>query len=107
MLYLRTCFDRPDAEDLRARNLKEHREYVAAHLAGDSSVRVVQAGPMCAEDDPTRNVGSFIVVEAPSLGDAERFHRDDPFTRAGLFARSDVVRWDRHIGNPDKPEYVP
>jgi uncharacterized protein YciI len=47
------------------------------------------------------------VVEADSLADVKRFHDNDPFSRAGLFERADVVMWDRHIGNPDQAKYVP
>lgn len=106
MLYLRICFDRQDAGDLRSEKLKEHREYVASSLTSSGCVQVVQAGPMCAGDDPTRNIGSFMILDAASLEEAQRFHDDDPFTRAGLFGRADLVRWDRHIGNPDQAEYV-
>jgi hypothetical protein len=38
---------------------------------------------------------------------AARFHDEDPFTRAQLFERADVVRWDRHIGNPEQATYTP
>ena len=107
MLYLRICFDRADAAGLRAEKLKSHREYIASYLLDQDGVRVVQAGPMGAGDDPERTIGSFLVIEAQSLRDAERFHREDPFTRAGLFERADVVRWDRHIGNPGQNGYVP
>lgn len=107
MLYLRICFDKQGAGGTREQLLKSHREYVASHLDGKNGIRVVQGGPMCAGDDLSKNIGSFLVIEASSLQEAERFHNDDPFTAAGLFERSNVVRWDRHIGNPDRAEYVP
>ena len=107
MLYLRICFDKQDAAALRAEVHKRHREYVASFLGGRDDIRVVQGGPMCAGDNTGANIGSFLVVEAPSLQHAERFHDNDPFTRAGLFERSHVVRWDRHIGNAGYAEYVP
>lgn len=106
MLYLRICFDKKDSS-LRAEVLKRHREYIADHLAGQGGVKVVQGGPMCLGDDLTVNIGSFLVIDAPSLEAAERFHDNDPFSQAGLFERDHVVRWDRHIGNPEESEYVP
>lgn len=106
MLYLRICFDKQDTS-IRAQALKGHREYIASYLAGRDDIKVVQGGPMCLDDDLSKNVGSFLVIEAPSLEAAERFHNNDPFSQAGLFERADVVRWDRHIGNPDQAEYVP
>lgn len=107
MLYLRICFDKHDGGALRGELLHRHREYIAAHLGDDQAVKVVQGGPMCVGDDTTRNLGSFLVVEAASLADVQQFHDNDPFTRAQLFERADVVRWDRHIGNPSQDQYVP
>jgi uncharacterized protein YciI len=107
MLYLRICFDKKDGGALRGEILQRHREYIASHLGGDKAVKVVQAGPMCVGDDLTRNLGSFLVVEAPSLADVQQFHDNDPFTRAALYERADVVRWDRHIGNTPGEKYVP
>ena len=107
MLYLRICFDKKDGGALRAELLNRHREYIAGHLGGDKVVKVVQGGPMCVGDDTTANLGSFLIVEAASLADVQQFHDNDPFTRANLFERADVVRWDRHIGNPAQEKYVP
>ncbi len=108
MLYLRICFDKPDSGELRDKLRQTHREYIGSHVGRRTGgVEVVQGGPMCATDDIAVNAGSFLVVEADSIADARRFHHDDPFTKAGLFARADVVRWDRHIGNSDQTAYVP
>ena len=107
MLYLRMCFDREDAGNLRAENLTSHREYIASFLAGRDGVKVVQGGPMCRDDTGDQNVGSFLVLEAGSQAEAQRFHVGDPFTAAGLFYRFEILRWDRHIGNAGHEAYVP
>ena len=108
MLYLRICVDKTDGSALRNDLRKQHREYIGSHVEqACSGVKVVQGGPMCHGDDVTQNLGSFLVVEADSLESAMRFHNEDPFTRAELFDRADVVRWDRHIGNEGQTEYVP
>ena len=108
MLYLRVCFDKVDGGDLRDELRRRHREYIGSHVGEvKNGIKVVQGGPMCATDDISKNVGSFLVVEAGSLEDVRRFHDEDPFTVAGLFERSDVVRWDRHIGNEGQAEYIP
>ena len=108
MLYLRICFDKSDGGALRDQLRQRHREYIGAHVGQTrNGIAVVQGGPMCATDDISRNVGSFLVVEAETLEAVRRFHDEDPFTGAGLFERSDVVRWDRHIGNAGQAEYVP
>ena len=67
----------------------------------------VQGGPMCATDDVSRNANSFLVAEAALIEGAQRFHDADPFTKAGMFERSDVVCWDRHIGNEGQTADVP
>jgi uncharacterized protein YciI len=108
MLYLRLCFDKRGGSELRAQHVGRHREYIGSHVgAPHGGIEVVQGGPMSASDDLSQQMGSFLVIEAASIEDAKRFHEEDPFTRAGLFERADVVRWDRHIGNPDQTQYVP
>jgi uncharacterized protein YciI len=108
MLYLRICFDKRDAGGLRDELRKRHREYIGSHVGmKKNGIQVVQGGPMCVGDDVSKNLGSFLVIEADSLDDAMRFHNEDPFTRAELFDRSDVVRWDRHIGNESQAAYIP
>ena len=107
MLYLRICFDKKDGGALRDELRQSHREYIGSHLAGGKAIKVVQGGPMCVGDDITTNLGSFLVIDAPSLAVAREFHDNDPFTRAKLFERADVVRWDRHIGNESQEKYVP
>jgi hypothetical protein len=108
MLYLRICFDKKDAGDLRVEHLNRHRTYIGSHVgAPHNGIEVVQGGPMSAGDDLSQQIGSFLVVEAASIEAAKRFHEQDPFTQAGLFERADVVRWDRHIGNLGQAKYVP
>lgn len=108
MLYLRICFDNKDAGGLRDELRKTHREYIGAYVgAAKDGIQVVQAGPMCVGDDTSKNLGSFLIIEANSLEDVVRFHENDPFTRANLFERADVVRWDRHIGNEGQTGYTP
>ena len=108
MLYLRICFDKKDGGDLRDDLRRRHREYIGLHVGqARNGVQVVQGGPMCPGDDTSSNLGSFLVVEADSLESAMRFHDEDPFTRAELFDRAHVVRWDRHIGNHGQTDYAP
>lgn len=107
MLFLRICFDKQDAGGLRDDIRRRHREYIGAHIEGAEDMKIVQAGPMCSDDELKQNVGSFLVIEANSIDTVMRFHNADPFTQAGLFERSEVVRWDRHIGNPGQTGYVP
>ncbi len=99
MLYLRICFDRAGVGEQRNELRAAHRAYFQPNLLPDAEVRIVQAGPMCAGDDVTEpNIGSFMILEAPSLEKARAFHDNDPFTLAGLFQRVELCGWDRHIG---------
>lgn len=98
MLYLRICFDRPGTGDQRNEIRAAHRAYFQPNLLNDAEVRIIQAGPMCVADDSDENIGSFMILEAPSKEKAKAFHDNDPFTLAGLFDRVELCRWDRHIG---------
>lgn len=98
MLYLRICFDRAGTTEQRNEHRAAHRAYFQPNLQPDAEVRIVQAGPMCATDALNDNIGSFMILEAPSLAKAQAFHDNDPFTLAGLFDRVELCPWDRHIG---------
>ncbi len=98
MYYLRTCFDKPGMGELRNEHRSSHREYLKPFVEEGRAVRIILAGPMCVSDSDDTNLGSFMIVEAPSIGDVETFHNNDPFTLRGIFGRVEIVRWDRHIG---------
>jgi len=71
---------------------------LAGHaLLASGVAKLVQAGPLMSSDD-TKNVGSFMVVEADSLATVQQFHDNDPFTIAGLFEDVRIHRWDKHVG---------
>ena len=98
MLYLRTTFDAPGMGGLRNEIRATHRAYLKRFTEKGQTVEVVQAGPMCVSDTDNTNIGSFMILEAPSMAAVEEFHKGDPFTQAGIFERVELVRWDRHIG---------
>lgn len=99
MLYLRICFDAPGMGERRDEIRATHRTYLKPFVDRGQLVRIIQAGPMCISDTDGTNLGSFLIVEAPSLAAVQRFHNEDPFTKAGIYDRVDLLRWDRHIGN--------
>jgi len=74
-------FDGPEGEDKR-------KIYRPAHLSRlaelNAQGRVVLAGPL------TDKRGSVIVIEAPSLAEAEAFAQTDPYTVHGVFERVEV-----------------
>lgn len=99
MLYLRICFDKPAIGNLRNELRSKHREYLQSFSRPGALVSIYQAGPMCVDDKDDTNIGSFLIIEANSLKDAQRFHDEDPFSVAGLYDEVRLVRWDRHINN--------
>ena len=106
MLYLRMCFDRAGAADLRTAQSKQHRQYVASFIEGRNGAKVVQGGPMLDASEAGYR-GSFLVVEAESFTDVRAFHDGDPFTQAGLFETVHLIPWERHIGNQGAVPYLP
>src|SRR3546814_5028773 len=65
MLYIRLCFDKPGTEDLRNEHRAAHRAYLQSGV-----IKLVQAGPLMA-DDGSKNIASFMVVEADSLDEVK------------------------------------
>jgi len=92
MLYIRMCVDKADCGEVRDRERARHRAYLTSGV-----VKLVQAGPLMADDD-SRNISSFMVVEADSLATVKHFHDEDPFTKAGLFDDVRIHRWNKHVG---------
>jgi hypothetical protein len=98
MLFIRICLDKPGMTSVRDCVRPQHRAYFAPNLVDGAAVRLLQAGPLCADGADGTMIGSFMVLEAPAIDQVRRFHDDDPFTQAGLFERVHIHRWDRHVG---------
>jgi uncharacterized protein YciI len=45
------------------------------------------------DDDGQGGYGGVIIVDTDDRDEAEAFIQNDPFTKAGLFAGIEVVRW--------------
>jgi uncharacterized protein YciI len=102
MRYIRLCYDRPGTEQLRNTLRAVHREYFQDNLREGSAVRVIDAGPLCVNDSDDTNIASFMIIEANSKADVIKFHDNDPFTKANLYERVDIERWDQHFANGKK-----
>jgi len=96
MLYVLHMIDRAGAADLRARVRPEHKAY----LAGVAE-RIAFAGPLVDEDGETM-AGSLLVIDFADRAAAEAWLRDEPFTRAGVYATSSVRAfhnlWPQRVG---------
>ena len=91
-LFLLTCIDRTDAGDLRSRTRAAHLDYLKT---APISMRI--AGPIF--DDQGQMMGSHFVLEAQDRAAVEQFTADDPYGRAGLFARTEILSWRVTIGS--------
>ena len=95
MLYVIHQEDGPDSKAIRAAKKAEHLAYLAGHEA-----ILVLGGATLAEDGVTRT-GSILILNVPSLADAENFSLNEPFRKAGLFRTVTITRMRRGQWNPD------
>ena len=90
MLVALMCQDKPDHLEVR----KANREAHLAHIK-DSGI-VVMAGPLL--DDDGQMCGSLIVMDVPDMATAQAWVDGDPYGKAGLFASSKLIQWNKVIG---------
>jgi uncharacterized protein YciI len=99
MLYAFMLTDKPDAGALRTRVRPEHKEYL-----GRMADRIAFAGPLLS-DDGTAMVGSLLVIDFDDRDRALAWLLDEPFTRAGLYAGTQVMAfrnlWPQKVGFPE------
>lgn len=91
MLYAIISEDVPDSLALRQVTRPQH---LARLQALQAEGRLVLAGPHPAIDSPDPGAagftGSLVVAEFPNLEDAMGWADDDPYLRAGVYARVTV-----------------
>jgi uncharacterized protein YciI len=77
-----------DGAELRAATRPAHLEWAAG--LGE---RLRMAGPLLSEDGAM--IGSLFLVEAEDLASAQALAAEDPYAKAGVFARVDIreTRW--------------
>jgi hypothetical protein len=79
--------DKPNSLHLRNETRAEHLDYLTRHQD-----KLLAAGAQV-DDAGQGGYGGIIIVDTEDRAEAEAFIRDDPFTKAGLFAGIEVVRW--------------
>jgi uncharacterized protein len=92
-LFVLTCIDNRDSLELRLSTRQAHLDYLAAFT---NAVKL--AGPLLDGADGAPN-GSMLILEMPSLNDVEAFAANDPYAKAGLFARSSIKAFRATIGS--------
>lgn len=85
MLFIVTAIDKDNALALRMSTREAHFSYAKK----TACVRL--GGPFL--DSRGDMAGSMIIFEAEDLDAARKWHADDPYVKAGLFAHSEVRPW--------------
>jgi uncharacterized protein len=85
MLFAITALDRENSLELRMATRAAHFDYARATGA------VKLGGPFLNENGDM--MGSLIIIEALDIAAAQAWQRNDPYAKAGLFARAEVRPW--------------
>jgi uncharacterized protein len=98
VIYVFRMLDKPGSAALRQRVRPEHKAYLAA-----VAHRIAFAGPLT-DDDGVTMIGSLLAIDFASRDDAGAWLADEPFTRAGLYASTElhafVNLWPQRAGYP-------
>jgi uncharacterized protein len=93
MPYVIQTTDKPDHAHVRAAARPAHLEYLEKHKG-----KLLAAGALL-NDDGTGGYGGVLIVDVDDRKAAEDFIANDPFTKAGLFAKVTVTRWRKAYFN--------
>lgn len=93
MLFVVFCLDKPGAAGTRAAHMQAHRDYLAT-----GPIKVVVSGPLTS-DDGQGIIGSFFMVDAADRSAVERFQRNDPLFKSGIWATTEVRAFTKRIDN--------
>jgi uncharacterized protein YciI len=93
MQIIRMAYDAPGKDAERKAYFEAHRAHLRSGLA-----RIVQSGPLFAADGSGAKAGALVVFEADDAADVERFNAQDPYILNGVYARIEILRWDKTIG---------
>ena len=90
-LFALSCIDKPGALDLRMATRPAHLAYM-----GEKSQMLKLGGPLL--DAAGQMAGSLLVIEAPDLAAAKAIADNDPYAKAGLFERVDLMAYRITLG---------
>jgi uncharacterized protein YciI len=86
MLWVISRDYKPDTAATRASILQVHREYIHGH-----EDTIVLAGAL-QDDAGTQDTGTMLTLNVGSRAEAQAFHDNDPYTKAGVFDRVTITR---------------
>jgi uncharacterized protein YciI len=90
-LFVLTCLDKPDNLELRLKTRPAHQAHIAAHR---DIVRL--GGPFL--DEAGGMVGSMLILETPTMAEAQAFADNDPYRTEGVFESSTVRPFTLVVG---------
>jgi uncharacterized protein YciI len=88
MLWIITCFTKPNVDALRAQVHEAHVDYTDAKVKENV---LIFSGPQLAEDGKTV-IGTIFLIKVNDSEEAHAFSRNEPFTKAGMFASVTLTR---------------
>jgi uncharacterized protein YciI len=90
--------DKPGSRDIRLATRAAHLEYLQSFGGQSSGTRIVVAGPLLGPDGESMT-GSLLIIEAADRPAAESFAANDPYAKAGLFAKTTIAPWRKVVFN--------
>ncbi len=93
MPYMIRTYDKPDAAELRAAHRSAHLVYLRSYTA-----RILAAGGFL-NDDGSIGKGGMIILDTEDRTEAEDLIANDPFNKAGVFAKVEIARWRKVFFN--------
>jgi uncharacterized protein YciI len=98
VIYMLRLLDKPGASALRDAVRPAHKAYLGA-----VADRIAFAGPLVA-DEGVAMIGSLLAIDFPSREAVMAWLADEPFTKAGLYAGTEVHAfvnlWPQKVGFP-------
>ena len=91
MLFALLCKDKPGHLQVRLDNRPAHIDYLR-----QTSGTVEMAGPLL--DDDGQMCGSLVILGVATMEEAQAWAAADPYAKAGLFATTRLVQWNKVIG---------
>lgn len=95
-LFLINARDKAGASELRLANRQAHLEW-----ASEYRYKIAMGGPVLSDDGETM-IGTTFVMEFESLDEAQAWAADDPYAKAGLFDRVEIIPFIWLIGDGPK-----
>ncbi|MEM7329180.1 MAG: YciI family protein [Pseudomonadota bacterium] len=92
-LFLINARDKAGATDLRLANRQAHLEW-----AGEFAHKIAMAGPVLSDDGETM-IGSTFVIDFETAAEAHEWASNDPYAKAGLFDRTEIIPFIWLIGD--------